>query len=117
MMLGHTRSSGGRRRPSSPHPAIRAGTWRCAMPKAPRQLPPLPPPEWAHPTARTNSDLDKTWGQSHKHLQMEGYIWRNGCVGSQAAEDAGGREYAAEAAACRCHAGQCSAEGAPGKEV
>ncbi|WP_316204563.1 hypothetical protein, partial [Bradyrhizobium sp. SZCCHNS1049] len=24
---------------------------------------PLPPPGWAHPTARTNSDLDKTWGQ------------------------------------------------------
>lgn len=32
----HTRSSDGRRRPSSPSPATRAGTWRCAMPRAPR---------------------------------------------------------------------------------
>jgi putative transposase len=25
--------------------------------------PPPPLPTWAHPTARTNSELDKTWGQ------------------------------------------------------
>ena len=37
----------------------------CAMPRAPRQLPLLRPPRWAHQTARTNSDLDKTWGQGH----------------------------------------------------
>ncbi|NPV19279.1 tyrosine-type recombinase/integrase [Bradyrhizobium aeschynomenes] len=35
------------------------------MPRAPRQFPSLPPPGWAHPTARTNSGLDKTWGQGH----------------------------------------------------
>ena len=39
-------------------PAIRDGIWRCAMPKAPRQLPSLPPPNWANPTARANSELD-----------------------------------------------------------
>ena len=44
-------------------PAIRDGIWRCAMPKAPRQLPSLPPPNRANPTARANSELDKTWGQ------------------------------------------------------
>ncbi|WP_316193895.1 hypothetical protein, partial [Bradyrhizobium sp. SZCCHNRI1029] len=27
---------------------------------------PLRPPGWAHQTARTNSDLDKTWGQGHR---------------------------------------------------
>src|SRR5215213_9816008 len=61
----HTRSSDGRRRLSSHSPAIRAGIWRCAMPKAPRQLPSLPPPSRANPTARANSELDKTWGQGH----------------------------------------------------
>lgn len=40
----HTRSSDGRRRPSSPSPATCAAIWRCAMPRAPRQLPSLPPP-------------------------------------------------------------------------
>src|SRR4051812_37843418 len=44
-------SSDGRRRLSSHSPAIRAGIWRCAMPKAPRQLPSLPPPSRAHPPA------------------------------------------------------------------
>src|SRR5205085_140419 len=59
----HTRSSDGRRRLSSHSPAIRDGIWRCAMPKAPRQLPSLPPPSRANPTARANSELDKTWRQ------------------------------------------------------
>lgn len=31
--------------------------------RAPRQLPPLPPPDRANPTAVTNSGLDKTWRQ------------------------------------------------------
>jgi hypothetical protein len=61
--VGHTPSSDGKPRPSSPSPTIRAGIWRCAMPMAPRQLPPLPPPNWANPAARVNSRLDKTWGQ------------------------------------------------------
>ena len=64
--LGHIRSSAGRRHPSSRLPTTRVGIWRCAMPRAPRQLPPLPLPGWAHPTARTNSDLDKTWGQGQR---------------------------------------------------
>jgi hypothetical protein len=61
----HTRSSNGKRRPSSRLPATRAGTWRCATPKAPRQLPSLPPPNRANLTAGANSGLDKTWGQCH----------------------------------------------------
>src|SRR3954465_11540238 len=60
-----TRSSDGRRRLSSHSPAIRAGIWRCAMPKAPRQLPSPPPPSRAHPPARANLELDKTWGEGH----------------------------------------------------
>ena len=49
------------------HPrAIRAGIWRCDMPKAPRQLPTLPPPNRANPTARANSGLDKTWEQGRR---------------------------------------------------
>ncbi|MEZ0060604.1 putative transposase [Bradyrhizobium elkanii] len=63
---GRTRGSDGRRRPSSPSPAIRAGIWRCAMPRAPRQLPSLPPPNRANPTAGANSGPDKTWGQGHQ---------------------------------------------------
>jgi putative transposase len=51
--------------PSSPSPAIRAGIWRCAMPRAPRQLPSLPPPNRATKTPGANSELDKTWGQRH----------------------------------------------------
>src|SRR3954469_12974258 len=33
----------------------------------PRQLRLLPPPSRAHPTARANSELDKTWGQGQMH--------------------------------------------------
>lgn len=62
----HTRSSDGRRPPSSPSPVTRAGIWRCAVPRAPRQLPSLPPPNRANPTARANSGFDKTWGQGHQ---------------------------------------------------
>src|SRR5437868_1340043 len=47
MTHDHTRNSDGRRLPSSPSPAIRAGIWPCAMPRAPRQLPSLPPPNRA----------------------------------------------------------------------
>src|ERR1700751_4422399 len=64
-MRDHTRGSEGRSPPSSPSPVTRAGIWRCAMPKAPRQLPSLPPPNRANPTARANSGLDRTWGQGH----------------------------------------------------
>jgi len=35
----------GKRLPSSPFPSIRAGIWRCAPPRAPRQLPSLTPPK------------------------------------------------------------------------
>ncbi|MGY3294403.1 putative transposase [Bradyrhizobium sp. LM3.6] len=55
------------------HP--RAGIWRCAMPKAPRQLPSLPPPSRANPTAKANSKLDKTWGQGHRRLTA-GAAWK-----------------------------------------
>ncbi|SMX56502.1 Putative transposase (fragment) [Bradyrhizobium sp. ORS 285] len=63
--LSRTRSSGGRRHPSSLPPAIRVGIWRCAMSRAPLQLPPLPPPPHGHirPPQRT-----QTWrklGQGH----------------------------------------------------
>jgi putative transposase len=46
--------------PSSPSPSIRDGSWRCAMPRAPRQL--LNPPKRTNPTVRANSDLDKNFG-------------------------------------------------------
>src|SRR5882757_3675238 len=61
----HTRNSDGRRLPSSPSPSIRAGIWRCAMPRAPRQLPSLPPSNRATKTPGANSELDNTWGQCH----------------------------------------------------
>ena len=64
-MHAHTRGLDGRRHPSSPSPAIRDGIWRCAMSRAPRQLPSLPPPNRANPMAGANSGLDKTWGQGH----------------------------------------------------
>ena len=57
-----TRSSDGKRRLSSHSPVIRAVIWRCAIPEPPRQLPSLPPPSRANPTARANSELDKTRG-------------------------------------------------------
>src|SRR5215468_10952582 len=48
---------------------------------------------------------------------MESQVWRDGGLGGQATEDAGGREHAAEAAAGRPHARQRGAEGPVGKEV
>ena len=73
---GPTRNSDGARLPSSPSPSIRAGTWRCATPKAPRQLPSLPPSNRVNPTAGANSGLDKTWGQGHRgtSLQIESIL-------------------------------------------
>jgi hypothetical protein len=40
--------------PNSPSTATRAGIWRCAMPRAPRQLPSRPPPNRANSTVRAN---------------------------------------------------------------
>lgn len=44
------------------------------MPRAPRQLPPLPAPNRATPTAGANSGLDKTWGvrsvETHHQRQI-----------------------------------------------
>src|SRR4030081_4151732 len=48
---------------------------------------------------------------------MESEVRRDGCLGGQAAEDAGGREHPAEAVAGRRHAGQCGVEGPFGKEM
>src|SRR5258706_16260277 len=48
---------------------------------------------------------------------MESKVRRDGGLGGEAAEDAGGREYAAEAVAGRHHAGQCGVEGSLGKEM
>jgi hypothetical protein len=59
------RNSAGRRPPPLTQPSTRAGIWRCAPPMAPRQLPPLTPPDRAIATAGANSRLDKTWGQRH----------------------------------------------------
>jgi putative transposase len=73
-MHEHTRSSDGRRRPSSPSLTIHAGSWRCAMPKAPRELQSLSPHNRANPTAGANSELDKTWGQGHPRLEMFGTV-------------------------------------------
>ena len=46
-------------------PSISARIWRCATPKAPRQLPLLPQPNRANPMALANSELDKSRGQRH----------------------------------------------------
>src|SRR4051794_24235497 len=43
------------------------------MPRAPRQLPSLPPPNRANPAAGANSGLDKTWGQGHTRSRLN---WR-----------------------------------------
>ena len=59
--------------PSSPSPSSRDGIWRCAMPRAPRQLPSLPPPNRANPTAGANSEMDKTWGQGQLELRALGF--------------------------------------------
>ncbi|MDH6262878.1 transposase [Bradyrhizobium sp. BR13661] len=48
--------------------ATSAGIWRCAMPKATRQPPLLPPPNQANPTAMANSERDKTWEQAQFYL-------------------------------------------------
>ncbi len=53
----------GKRPPSSPSPVTRAGIWRCAMPKAPRQLPSLPPPNRANPTTGRTQDRIKLGGK------------------------------------------------------
>jgi putative transposase len=53
----HTNSDG-RRLPSSPSPSIRAGIWRCATPRAPRQLPSLTAPGRAIQTPEANSRLE-----------------------------------------------------------
>ena len=63
----HTRNSDGGRLPSSPSPSIRAGIWRCATPRAPRQLPSLTPPDREIQTPEVNSRVDKTWGQGQLH--------------------------------------------------
>ncbi len=53
----------GKRPPSSPSPVTRAGIWRFAMPKAPRQLPSLPPPNRANPTTGRTQDWIKLGGK------------------------------------------------------
>ena len=65
-------SSDGRHLLSSPSPSIRTGIWRCAMPRAPRQLPSRPPPNRANPMAWANSELDKTWGQGQTNSTLTG---------------------------------------------
>src|SRR6202035_1036680 len=65
-----TLDSNGRHLPSSPSRSIRAGIWRCATPRAPRQLPSLTPPDREIQTPEANSRVDKTWGQgqcAHPH--------------------------------------------------
>jgi hypothetical protein len=57
-----------------PSPSIRAGIWRCAMPRAPRQLPSLPPPNRAIQKPGANSPLDKIWGQGQRHYKVNGVI-------------------------------------------
>src|ERR1700731_762499 len=57
-----TPDSDGRHLPSSPSPSIRAGIWRCATPRAPRQLPSLTPPDREIQTPEANSRVDKNLG-------------------------------------------------------
>src|ERR1700731_1163536 len=65
-----TPDSNGRHLPSSPSPSNRAGIWRCATPRAPRQLPSLTPPNRAIQTPEANSRLDKTLGQGQRRPQV-----------------------------------------------
>lgn len=57
-------------------PSIRDGRSRCAMRKAPRQRPSLPPPIRANPTPETNSKLDRNWGQRHSKGRFEHVVGR-----------------------------------------
>jgi len=70
MALDHTHNLDGGRLPSSPSPSIRAGIWRCAMPRAQRQFPSLRPPKRTNPTVRANSELDKTGGNVNAEAQL-----------------------------------------------
>jgi hypothetical protein len=54
--------SDGRHLPRTLSHSSRAETWRCAVPRAPRQLPSLPLPNTEVPKARANSKRDKTCG-------------------------------------------------------
>src|ERR1700704_5540951 len=63
-----TLDSDGRHLPSSPSPSIRYGIWRCATPRAPRQLPSLTPPDKEIQTPEASSRVDKTWGQGQAKL-------------------------------------------------
>jgi len=65
MERAHTLNWAGKHLPSSPNPSS-AGRRRCATPPAPRRLPAQKPPFGDSSTARTNSRLDKSWGQGHQ---------------------------------------------------
>ncbi len=58
-------------RPPSPQPSTPDGICRCAKPEAPRQIPPLTPPNRPNPTAGANSPLDRSWGQRHRPSQRQ----------------------------------------------
>ncbi|WP_431192967.1 integrase core domain-containing protein [Xanthobacter aminoxidans] len=68
---------GWRPRPPSPPPSIRDGICRCAKSKAPRQIPPLTRPKGPNPPDRTNSPLDKTWGQRQGGCRQSGLTNRH----------------------------------------
>ena len=64
------------------HPrAIRAGIWRCDMPKAPRQLPSLPPPNRANPTARANQGWIKLGSKASTSQPVDHPVKRSGAIG------------------------------------
>jgi hypothetical protein len=65
---------------------------------------------------RLGADLCRKHAVTDASIHMESEVRRDGGLGGQAAEDAGGREHPAEAAPGRCHAGQCGVEGPRGKE-
>ena len=69
MVRAHTLDLDRRHLPSSPSPSIRAGIWRRAPPRAPRQLPSLTPPSRAFQTPEANSQVDKTWGKGQVFFQ------------------------------------------------
>ena len=80
MLRARTPNSDGKRLPSSPSPSIHDGIWRCATPKAPRQLPSLTPPDRAIQPPEANSRLDKTWGQGHESTPNQ--TWQGRLTGS-----------------------------------
>jgi len=71
-----------------------------------------------HEAGVSVADLCRKHGVSDASIyKWKAKFGRDGGLGGQAAEDAGGRKHGAEAAAGRRHAGQCGVGGSLGEEM